>query len=180
MEEKARVIEEDIKEIKPEEEIEEEIEEDETKEEILENSEDEETFIEGSISPLLEVNEISQKESSNFILDDLKDLPISKPKKNKNKKEEFYSTKNVEDFYSNQTSPSDLYAGINPDQGPMTNDFYEQSSLDSFYNMDSEGNAFYTIPTELEEENQEDRLEAPSNLEDHLNNKKKDDLMFRS
>lgn len=182
-EETVRIIE-DIKEIKREEIPDEEvIEEEELQEELKEELDliENESSAGENFAPLLEADDIPQGEQRSFSLDDLKDVDVPSKKKNKKaKKEELYSSKKAEDFYAGGSSPNDLYQGISPEQGPATTDFYEQSSLDSFYNMDSSGEQFYTIPSELDDEQESDRIETHSTLENKFKDQKKDDLMFRS
>jgi len=177
--EKITILEEEIKEIKKEEELEEVIDEEDIEEDFnKEEPEEIEDFSKENFVPILEQEENSEV-NKRFVLDDLKDFPTPKNPEKKQKIEEFYNSSKAEDFYNNG-SAENLYAGINPNQIPLTTDFYEQSSLESFYNQDSSDNPFYVVPTELEEPEKDDRIEAPGSLEKSFKEEKKDDLMFRS
>ena len=181
-----RILEEDIKEIIPpeaEEVTEEESVEEEFNEEILEDLESPEEYVgDELVSPLLEVESFSE-EDTKFKLDDLKDLPKPKDPAKKGKKEELYSTSKKEDFYSNNSSEN-LYSGVSNSQSSMTSDLYEQSSVSSLYNPDPSDSAFYAISSESdvndEDNDKDERFEAPSSLEKRFKEDKKDDLMFRS
>lgn len=175
-----RIIDE-VREIKKQEVIpdEETIEENELQENLKEELNLIEEESEGeSLVPILEADELPQGESKNFSLDHLKDMDVPTKNKKKGKKEEMYSSKKADDFYAGGATSNDLYKGLNPDQGLTNADFYEQSSLDSFYN-NSSGSQFYVMSSELEEKDN-NRIETHSNLEEKFNEKKKDDLMFRS
>lgn len=176
---KAEVLEEDIKEIKSENNgDDDEILNDEVSEEVIEDLGDGVSEDDGeAFFPefLLENNSSHPVNPQRFRLDNLKEDPPG-IKKEANSQDNFYTAKS-KSLYS-PSNPEDFYNSKN--EKTFDPEIYGHSSLSSFYEVGGQ-DSLYIAPMELNSQEGKKEIEIEGNLEKSFNKKEeKRDLMFRS